>query len=168
MHLPEALWKPEFCIPFQTGQVVMKEGEMGNTLHILMEGQVEVQIHDQVVGTFEPVEVFGEMAVIDSQPRSATVIAKTNCKLARIDQNRFKQLIQQRPDFGIDIMRMLVERIRWMDSVTANRPAPENPKTASAEPSPTEGLQKELEGVKTSLEALAGQIGQLLQKFKGP
>ena len=160
MNLPDLIWKAEFCVQFQVGQTILKEGETGNTLLILLEGQVEVHVRGQLVGLFEPVEIFGEMAVIDSQPRSATVIAKKNSKLARIDQNRFKFLIQKQPEFGIDIMRMLVERMRWMDSVAAKQ-------AASAVTASPDGLQKELEGLTTTLETATGQIGQLLQKLRG-
>lgn len=157
MKLPDILWKAEYCVQFQAGDTILKEGELGNTLLVLMEGHVEVRIRDRAVGEFQPVEVFGEMAVIDSQPRSATVIAKDKCRFARIDQIRFKALIQQRPEFGIEIMRMLVERIRWMDTVAAKASA-----LASNQP---DGLKKELGDLKASLESLSGQIGQLLQRF---
>jgi CRP-like cAMP-binding protein len=96
-----------------------------------VEGLVEVQVKDKVIGTFQPIEVFGEMAVIDPAPRSATVTAKTNCKLAPINQKRFLFLIQQKPQFAIHIMRMLVERIRWMDTM-AHRKDGEH--TENAEP----------------------------------
>ena len=158
MILPDILRKAEFSARFQAGQTILKEGELGNCLFVLIEGQVEVSIHDRIIGTFEPVETFGEMAVIDGKPRSATVIAKTNCLMARIDESRFKTLIQQRPEFAIDIMRMLVDRIRWMDSVAA--------KIASANTGQGEGLEKELKALKTTFESLAEQIGQLLQKLK--
>ena len=157
MKLPDVLWKAEYCVQYQPGDTVLKEGEQGNTLLVLMEGHVEVRIKDRIVGEFRPVEVFGEMAVIDSQPRSATVIAKDKCKFARIDQNRFKALIQQRPDFGIEIMRMLVERIRWMDLVATKA----GPLASSA----SDAAKKELSDLKDSLEALGGQIGQLLQRL---
>ena len=134
---------------------------MGDTLLVLLEGQIEVQVRGRVVGAFEPIEIFGEMAVIDSQPRSATLIAKKNCRFARIDQTRFKMLIQKKPDFAIDIMRSLVERMRWMDSVAAKQAAEEK---ASMDTPLPEGLKKELDGLKTSLEGLVGQISQLLQK----
>ena len=160
MDLPVTFWKPEFCVQFPAGQTVLKEGELGDSMFILIEGEVEVRIRDQVVGSFSPVEVFGEMAVIDKQPRSATVIAKTACKFARIDQNRFKQIIPQRPQFAIDVMRMLVERIRWMDTVTA--------KVDSANADSPDKLRQDLECVKTFLETQAAQIGELLQKLKPP
>ena len=161
MKLPDLLWKPEFCVQFQAGQTIMKEGEMGDTLVVLLEGQIEVRVRERVVGSFEPIEIFGEMAVIDSQPRSATLIAQKNCRLARIDQTRFKMLIQKKPDFAIDIMRSLVERMRWMDSVAVKQAAEDK---TSSDTSLPEALKKELDGLKISLEGLAGQIGQILKK----
>ncbi|MBI2949936.1 MAG: cyclic nucleotide-binding domain-containing protein [Verrucomicrobia bacterium] len=162
MKLPDILWKPEFCLQFQAGQTILKEGEVGNTLMVLLEGQIEVQVRGKMVGTFEPIEIFGEMAVIDSQPRSATVIAKKNSRLARIDQTRFKALIQNKPDFAIDVMRGLVERMRWMDSIAAKRQAEEQALAIV----PPDGAQKEFEELKKSLESVAGQIDQILRKFK--
>ncbi len=158
MKLPPIFCKPEFCVTFTAGQTVLKEGEFGDCMLILIEGEVDVLLHDQMLGTFSPVEVFGEMAAIDSQPRSATVIAKTNCKLARIDQARFRQLIKQRPETGIDIMRMLVERIRWMDSVM--------PKNAAADALLLDKLRREISELKGFLETQSKQTGQWLQRLK--
>jgi CRP/FNR family cyclic AMP-dependent transcriptional regulator len=119
MNLLQELFRsPDLYVPFKAGQVIFKEGEQGDVMHVLMEGEVEVQVQGKVIGSFLPVEVFGEMAVIDPHPRSATVIAKTDCKLAPINQKRFLFLIQQKPQFAIYIMKILVERIRWMDSMT--------------------------------------------------
>jgi CRP/FNR family transcriptional regulator, cyclic AMP receptor protein len=115
--LQEIFRSPDLYVPFKAGQAIFKEGEQGDVMYVLMEGEVEVKVHDKSIGTFLPIEVFGEMAVIDPHPRSATVIAKTDCRLAPINQKRFLFLIQQKPQFAIYIMKILVERIRWMDSM---------------------------------------------------
>ena len=115
--LLELFRSPNQYVPFKAGQAVFTEGEQGDVMYVLMEGELEVQVHNKVVGAFGPVEVFGEMAVIDTQPRSATVVAKTDCMLAPINQKRFLFLIQQKPEFAIYIMKILVERIRWMDAM---------------------------------------------------
>ena len=115
--LLELFRSPNQYVPFKAGQAVFTEGEQGDVMYVLMEGELEVQVHNKVVGAFGPVEVFGEMAVIDTQPRSATVVAKTDCMLAPINQKRFLFLIQQKPEFAIYIMKILVERIRWMDEM---------------------------------------------------
>ena len=56
--------------------------------------------------------VFGEMAIIDQEPRSATAKAKSNCKLALVNQKRFTLLVQQTPFFALQIMHILADRLR--------------------------------------------------------
>jgi CRP/FNR family transcriptional regulator, cyclic AMP receptor protein len=119
LQLQEIFRNLDSYVPFKPGQIIFKEGEFGDIMYVLMEGHVDVLVGDNVIGTFEPVEIFGEMAVIDAGPRSATVRAKTDCKLISINQKRFVFLVQQKPQFAIHIMRILVERIRWMDAQTA-------------------------------------------------
>jgi CRP/FNR family transcriptional regulator, cyclic AMP receptor protein len=122
--VPAALLNPDCWVSYREGEIILKEGEVGNYLLFLLEGAVEVQVGGLVIGTFTPIEVFGEMAAIDGQPRSATVVAKANCKLARVTEGRFEQLIQQKPELAIHVMRTLIERIRWMNSVLAKQNAP--------------------------------------------
>jgi len=116
---------------FKAGQAIFRQGDPGHLMFILVEGIVEVLVGGNVIGAFEPIEVFGEMAVIDAGTRSATVMAKTDCKLVAVNQSRFLYLIQQRPQLAIHIMRMLVDRIRWMNSssFSESNPAAETPPT---------------------------------------
>jgi CRP-like cAMP-binding protein len=58
----------------------------------------------------------GEMALIDSQPRSATAVALTDCSLAVIDEKRFLFMVHETPFFALDIMRILAERLRQMNA----------------------------------------------------
>ncbi|MSU20144.1 MAG: cyclic nucleotide-binding domain-containing protein [Pedosphaera sp.] len=119
MILNDLVPASEVRLPFKSGQTIFKEGQPGDFMYILFEGTVEVTIQQKVIGTFESVEIFGEMAVIDSRPRSATVVAKADCQLARINKGRFLALLQNKPEFAPLIMHTLVERIRWMDSLHA-------------------------------------------------
>ena len=59
--------------------------------------------------------IFGEMALIDAEPRSGTAIAATDCKLAAIGEKRFLRLIEQTPRFALQIMRVITERLRRTD-----------------------------------------------------
>jgi CRP/FNR family cyclic AMP-dependent transcriptional regulator len=61
------------------------------------------------------------MALIDSSPRTASVVAKTPCRLAQIDQRRFHFLVQQTPYFATHVMKTLADRLRHMNSVAAAR-----------------------------------------------
>lgn len=117
--LQDIFKSPELLVPFKPGQPIFREGEYGDTMYVLVEGVVEVLVGYKVVGAFEPIEIFGEMSVIDAGPRSASVRAKTSCKLAPVNQKRFLFLIQQKPQLALHIMKILVERIRWMNSVAS-------------------------------------------------
>jgi CRP/FNR family cyclic AMP-dependent transcriptional regulator len=147
----------EAQVAFKAGQTIFKEGDAGDFMVILIEGVVEVFVHGKAVGEFAPVEVFGEMAIIDPKPRSATVNAKTDCKLARVNRGRFLVLVQNKPEFAIYIMQMLVERIRWMDTVAAT--------SVADHAKEVEQLQAEVNDLNASIETQKGQIDLMLQKL---
>lgn len=101
---------------FTQGQVIFHEGEPGDVMYVVQEGEVEIRIGDQVIDRFGPGGIFGEMALIDSSARSATAIATTDCRLVPIDEKYFHHLIQQRPYFATEVMRVMAGRLRrWMD-----------------------------------------------------
>jgi CRP-like cAMP-binding protein len=101
---------------FATGQSVFKEGERGKLMYVILEGSVTLTVKGKVVETVGPGGVLGEMAMIDDAPRSATAIAETDSKVATIDAKRFNFLIQQTPNFSLQIMRVIAGRLRGMDS----------------------------------------------------
>jgi CRP/FNR family cyclic AMP-dependent transcriptional regulator len=92
---------------FAAGQVIFAEGQAGNVLYVVKEGEVDILIHDQVIETIGPGDVLGEMALIDQKPRSATAVARTDCQLVPINEARFKFLVQQTPYFAIEVMRVM-------------------------------------------------------------
>lgn len=63
--------------------------------------------------------LLGEMALVDSSPRRATVMATAACRLAKIDDGRFEFLVQQTPYFATHVMKVLVERLRHMNLLTS-------------------------------------------------
>jgi CRP/FNR family cyclic AMP-dependent transcriptional regulator len=148
MRLDTLFPSSEPYISFKAGQTIFKEGDPGDFMYVLVEGIVEVHVKEKVVGAFEPVESFGEMAVIDPGPRSATVVAKGNCRVARINQARFLVLVRNRPEFALHIMQMLVERMRWMDSAAA---------TNSEQAQQIAKLQEENQELKALLAAMSPQ-----------
>ena len=100
---------------YAAGDVVFAEGERGDKLYVVIEGEVSLSVRDTEVGTIHSGEVFGEMALIDDEPRSATAKAKTACKLAAVDERRFAFLVQQTPYFALEVMRLMAKRLRAMD-----------------------------------------------------
>jgi CRP-like cAMP-binding protein len=67
--------------------------------------------------TAEAGAVFGEMAMIDEGVRSATIVAKSDCKLVPIAQKRFNFLIQQTPNFALHVMKVIAKRLRHTDEL---------------------------------------------------
>ena len=86
-------------------------------MYVVIEGEVNVLIRGKVVETVAAGGIVGEMALIDTQPRSATVIAHTDCKLVPIDEKRFTFLVQQTPFFSLQVMRVMANRLRRQDAI---------------------------------------------------
>jgi len=112
MQLSHLFRNSEFFIRYKAGDAVFKEGEPGDQMYVVLEGEVDIIVHDKVVETVGVDNFLGEMALIDARPRSASAIAKTDCKLAPIDQKRFKFLVQQTPNFALHLMQGMAERLR--------------------------------------------------------
>lgn len=98
-------------------ETLFKEGEPGDQMYVLMSGSADIIVHNQVVETVGPGAIVGEMAMIDEGARSATIIAKDDCKLLPIDRKRFNFLIQQTPNFAVHVMRVIATRLRRTDSL---------------------------------------------------
>jgi len=102
-------------VDLSPGETLFNEGDQGEHMYVLLEGSLDVVIAGKVVETSEPGSLLGEIALIERVPRSATVIARTACKLASVDQRRFHFLIQQTPFFATHVMHVLASRLRGMD-----------------------------------------------------
>ncbi len=99
----------------QAGDVIFQTYDMGAEMYVVLEGDVELTIGTSVLETLGPGEPFGEMALIDQAPRVATAIAKTPCKLAVISEKRFLFMVQQTPQFALQIMKVMADRLRKMN-----------------------------------------------------
>lgn len=104
------------------GQAIFEKGGIADFMYVIIEGEVDISVDNKFLDTTGTGGIVGEMALIDSRPRSATAIAKTECKLVPIDQKQFTFLVQQTPNFAINVMKIMVERIRKLDAlVLANQ-----------------------------------------------
>jgi len=100
---------------YSAGDTIFNSGSIALEMFVIKEGEVEILYNDQVIETLKEGDIFGEMALIDDKPRSASAIAKVNSKLVSIDKNRFGFLIQQATygsDFALHVMKIMAERIR--------------------------------------------------------
>jgi CRP/FNR family transcriptional regulator, cyclic AMP receptor protein len=98
------------------GQTLFNEGEKGDLMYVIMSGTVMIVINAKMVEIAEAGAVVGEMAMIDDAPRSATVIAKSDCMLLPIERKRFNLMIQQTPDFALHVMQVIADRLRKADA----------------------------------------------------
>ena len=99
---------------FPAGTVIFAEDEPGDVMYAVLEGEVEIRSKGRLLRVVQPDGFFGEMALIDSKPRSATAQAKTDCKVACISEMRFLILVQHSPFFALHVMRIMAERMRAM------------------------------------------------------
>jgi CRP-like cAMP-binding protein len=97
------------------GSVVFEEGDSGQEMYGVVDGEVELRLGDRTLRTLGPDEVFGEMALIDESTRSATAVASKDSILAVIDKHRFLFLVQETPMFALQVMSAMAERFRKDD-----------------------------------------------------
>jgi CRP/FNR family cyclic AMP-dependent transcriptional regulator len=97
---------------YAAGQEIFAEGQAGKHIYIVRSGTVEILIGGRVVETIGENGIFGEMAVVDGSPRSGTARAQTPCELAPIDQRTFIVMVDEAPYFALNVMRLMVHRLR--------------------------------------------------------
>ena len=100
---------------YAAGETILAEGGIAKEMYLLRKGRVSVRVHGKIVEEIGAGGIFGEMALIDRSPRSATVTALEPCEVVPIDERLFVILVQDAPLFALDVMRTLVERIRAMN-----------------------------------------------------
>jgi CRP/FNR family transcriptional regulator, cyclic AMP receptor protein len=97
------------------GTTIFNMGDPRDAMYAVLEGEVEILVNGKLVETVGKGGIFGEMALIVGESRTATAIAKTDVKLVAVDERRFLFLVQQTPHFSLHVMRVLTERLRSMD-----------------------------------------------------
>ena len=98
-------------VAFADGGVIFIKGDPGDSAYVLISGRVEIRSGGHVVETMEPGEMFGEMALIDAEPRSASAVAVGRCELIMIDQDFFERLLRE-DGFALKVMRLMSHRLR--------------------------------------------------------
>ena len=104
-------------VAFEAGHVLFKEGDMGDAAYIIMEGAAEVTVASPagpvVVANLGRNAFVGEIAILCDVPRTATVKAASELVTLRISKELFFRLIVEFPQIGIEIMRVLAERLEY-------------------------------------------------------
>ena len=119
---PVELFRQESnTVQLAPGDFLFREGEKGDKMYVLLEGEIDIFLGDLVLETAGSGALLGEMALIDDSPRTANAVAKSPARLAQIDRRRFHFLVQQTPHFATHVMKTLANRLRHMNAVTAVR-----------------------------------------------
>jgi CRP/FNR family transcriptional regulator, cyclic AMP receptor protein len=95
-------------------KVILKEGDKGVFMYLVMEGVVAISISEKIVEKIGPGGVFGEMALVDQSARVATATAESDCTLLSINRNDFMGLVRIKPAFALSLLKALSERLRFM------------------------------------------------------
>lgn len=97
---------------FSNGDVIFNQGDVGDYMYAVVTGEVEMRVGEKFVTSVRENEFFGEMAVLDDQPRSATAHAMGSTTLAVISKERFMEMLKEDHDFALQIIRVLINRLR--------------------------------------------------------
>jgi CRP-like cAMP-binding protein len=101
-------------VRYERNKVIVKEGQAGVTMYVVLEGRLAVSIQDRLVEKIGPGGVFGEMALVERTPRLATVVSETDCGLLAIGRNTFLDLIKASPDFAVSLLGAVGDRARFI------------------------------------------------------
>lgn len=101
-------------------EVIFKENEMGDRLYVIVEGRVAVvknyrTSHEVVLATLKETDYFGEMAILDNEPRSATIVVEEDSRLLSISGQKLRDIVQQKPEIAFEIFKVLTQRLRRTD-----------------------------------------------------
>jgi len=96
---------------FPWGSVIFTAGETGNHMYVVLEGEVELRKGDKVLNVIGPGSLLGEMALVGNHERTATAVARSDCRLVPVNERKFTFLVQETPFFALHVMKILAERI---------------------------------------------------------
>jgi CRP/FNR family transcriptional regulator, cyclic AMP receptor protein len=91
---------------------VFSEGESGDALYLVIDGKVRVHKSDRVIAELGERECFGEMAILDASPRSATVTALVPTHLLKITREDFQEIMSEKPEIARGVILVLTRRLR--------------------------------------------------------
>lgn len=111
--------QPNFTVEFEAGETIFKEGDLGTEMYIVHEGQVEIVKEltggQRTLAVLEKGDFFGEMAILEDLPRTASARAQTATKVLLINGSTFDQMLRSNPEIAVRMMRKLSRRLRETD-----------------------------------------------------
>ncbi len=102
---------------YEAGRVIMNEGDAGTSMYIVLDGRVAISIKGKVVESISTGGTFGEMALVNQSPRTASAIAETESALLAINRAALIALVQAEPAVGLTMLRSVAARLRHMNAL---------------------------------------------------
>jgi CRP/FNR family transcriptional regulator, cyclic AMP receptor protein len=102
---------------YKAGEVIFREGDPAEELFVVKTGAVEIRLGNRLLETLPERSIFGEMALIDQGPRSATAVAATDAILVPVGEKQFLLMVSRTPYFALNVMRVLVQRLRTSNTI---------------------------------------------------
>jgi CRP/FNR family cyclic AMP-dependent transcriptional regulator len=99
------------------GEPFFTEGNMGERMYLLLEGEASLIRGKKVIDIIKAGDIFGEIAAITQQSRTATAMARTACRVVSLDAKQFQQGIQGTPEFALMLMSSMINRLRLIDAM---------------------------------------------------
>ncbi|MBL8521383.1 MAG: cyclic nucleotide-binding domain-containing protein [Betaproteobacteria bacterium] len=107
-------------VRYESGKVIMREGDAGICMYVVAKGRVAIAIRDKIVEMVGPGGTFGEMALVDQSPRTASAGATVDCELLSVNRKALLDLIKAHPAFGVTMLRAVADRLRHMNALLAS------------------------------------------------
>jgi CRP-like cAMP-binding protein len=111
-HEIEKIGKLADEVDVPAGKVLMKEGATAQEFFTVIEGSMRVEREGKVIATLGPGDFFGEIALVDGGPRTATVIADEPSRLLVVGHREFHSLLEQNPGIQLQVLQALAKRVR--------------------------------------------------------
>lgn len=99
-------------IDIAANDLVFKEGDEGDAMYLIVGGKVKVHSGEQVFAELGERQVFGEMSILDAEPRSASITAMTELTLLKIARDDFTEILAEKPEIAQGILKVLTRRLR--------------------------------------------------------
>ncbi len=113
-------------VTFEEGELIIQEGEMGDSLYLIIDGQVSVHRETQELSKLGEKESFGEMAILDNEPRSASVTATSDVTCLKVSREDFYDLMSEKIEIAHGIIRVLTHRLRDANLKMSDDSSPPN------------------------------------------
>ena len=107
-------------VEFEQNAGIFHEGEIGDCMYIIHAGSVNIHKGNKTLAVLKEKEVFGELALLDAELRSASATANTDCVLFRVEQEPFYELIENRPEVARGFIKILCQRLRAQNEKSIN------------------------------------------------